>query len=185
MSNIFRGGIPYSVDVRRLIETFPVPSLTEGRLITHTQLEEAVNSPRGSQRYYGVVNSWIARMRAANGIYMIWEQGAGILVLDPAKLLEHAETKTRQKIRQTNKAVSIHGWVDRARLNSLGQRRFDHNKRVFEVLREAMQVARKELPTTLSPIQSLPKPKFTGDPPPENKEKLNDDKDKDNPGRIH
>lgn len=160
MGKTFNGGVPYSVDTRRLTETFPVPSLVEGRVLTHAQLEEVVNAPRRSQRYYGVVNSWIAQMKTANGIYIIWKPSVGIEVLDPASLLTHAEVKTRQKIRQTGRAVNIYGWVDRGRLDSLGQQRFDHDKRVLAALNDAMSAAKKDLAVALAPIQSLPKPKL-------------------------
>lgn len=160
MGQIFRGGIPYAVDVKRLNDTFPVPSLTEGRIINHSQLEAIVTAPKGSQRYYGVINSWISQMKTANGIYMVWRSAVGIEILDPANLLTHAETKTRQKIRQTGKAASIYGWVDRTRLDSLGQQRFDHDRRVLAALGDAMQSAKKDLAVALAPIQSLPKPKL-------------------------
>jgi hypothetical protein len=171
----FRGGVPYSVDVRRLIETFPVVSLTEGRIVTHAQLEAVVNAKRGDQRYYGVINSWIHQMKTANGVYIIWKPSVGLEVLDPANLLEHAEVKTRQKIRQTGRAVSIYGWVDRTRLNSFGQQRFDHDKRVLGALNDAMHSAKKDLAVALGPIQSLPKPQLeSGGAPPKDK------KDEDN-----
>ena len=160
MGKIFRGGVPYAVDIRRLTEAFPVPSLTEGRVIKHEQLEEIVNSPKASQRYYGVINSWIAQMKNSNGVFMIWEASIGIRVLDPAGILSYAENRTRQKIRQTGKAVKTFGWVDRERLDTLGQQRLDHQLRVATVIQDALTNARKDLAVSLAPIRSLPKPKL-------------------------
>jgi hypothetical protein len=153
----FRGGIPYAIDVKRLSEAFPVPSLNEGRVIEHSELSAVLEMRSGTPRYYSVVNSWIGQTRALHGIYIIWQPSTGIKVLDPALLLTHAENKTRQKIRQTGRAVSIYGWVDRARLDSLGQQRLDHHSRVIGALNDAMHAARKNLAVPLSPIRSLPK----------------------------
>jgi len=158
MGKTFRGGVPYAVDVRRLTEAFPGPSLTEGRTITHAQLEEIVSASRASQRYYGVIHSWMARMKNANGIFIIWQRSVGLKVLSPAEILGFAGTKTRQKIGQLGKAVRIYGHVDRKRLDTTGQQRFDHETHVLSVLEDAARAAKKEMPINLAPIRSLPKP---------------------------
>ena len=158
MSKIFRGGVPYAVDVKRLLEAFPAPSLTEGRVITHSQLEAIVNATKGA-RYYGVVNSWMAQMKNTCGIFIIWEPSVGIKILAPAEILNFAEIKTRQKIGQTGKAIKTLGFVDRTRLDTIGQQRFDHEQRVFSVLHDALASTRKDLAVNLAPIRSLPKPK--------------------------
>jgi hypothetical protein len=160
MSKTFRGGVPYSVDVRRLLEAFPVPSLTEGRVIKHSQLEEIVNTPKGNQRYYSVINSWISQTRNTHGIFVVWEPTVGVKVLEPVEILTHAEQRTRQKIAQTGKAVRTFAWVDRSRLDAVGQQRLDHQNRVVSVMRDALQSARKDLAVNLAPIASLPKPKL-------------------------
>jgi hypothetical protein len=159
-SKVFRGGVPYAIDVRRLIEAFPAPSLAEGRVIGHAQLEEISNSSKGSQRYYGVVNSWIAHMRNENGIFIIWEPATGIKILGPAEILTYTETKTRQKIKQTGRAIKMVNWVDRGRLDTIGQQRHDHFRRHTSMLMDSLAATRRELAVNLSPIASLPKPKL-------------------------
>jgi hypothetical protein len=160
MSKLFHGGAPYVIDVRRLMDAFPVPSLEEGRVIKHEQLEGVVNSVKGSQRYYAVINSWIHQMRNSNGIYIIWEPSVGVKVLDPAGILSHAEIRTRQKLRQTGRAIKIYAFVNRDRLNSIGQQRLDHEMRVASVLGDALRAAKKEMAISLAPIKSLPKPQL-------------------------
>lgn len=158
--NTFKGGIPYGVDVRRLCEAFPVPSLTEGREIPHHSLEEIVNVPKGHQRYYAVVNSWITQMRNSNGIFIVWRPTIGIKVLPPEGVLEHAETRTRQKIRLTKRAISTFAWVDSKRLDATGQKRLDHITRNLTVLKDQLVAAQKATAIDLAPIKSLPKPKL-------------------------
>ena len=50
MANIFRGGVPYRVEVLRLNDAFPVPGLTEGRVIKHEDLAGVISSKKGRKR---------------------------------------------------------------------------------------------------------------------------------------
>jgi hypothetical protein len=159
MSKIITGGVPYALDVKRLTEAFPVNDLTEDRVITHEDLEGTIQLRRGTQRYYGVINSWLHKMKQEAGIYMIWEPGDGVKVLNPAGLLFHAETRTRQKIKQTVRAIRIYGHVEqrRDRLDETGRARLDHMVRVANKTKEAIEQARKDMAVELAPVKSLPK----------------------------
>ena len=159
-SVVFNGGLPYGPDVNRLKETFPVAKLAEGTILTHEELEAVVRQKRGTQRYYGVVNSWMKQQKNDNGIFMVWEASTGVKVLDPAGVLHCAETRTRQKIKQTGKAIRTFGWVDRSRLDETGQKRLDHQMRVASVIKQSIESAKKELAIDLAPVKSLPKPKL-------------------------
>lgn len=155
MGQTFRGGIPYQVDVNRLKDAFPITSLAEGRVIKHDDLERVVKVRPGAQRYYGVINSWIGQMKHANGIFMVWEPSVGIKVLNPADILTFAETRTRQKMRQTRKAIQHFAWVDRSRLNDMDQQRLDHKMRISAAIRDSLLAANKELAVILAPVKSI------------------------------
>jgi hypothetical protein len=154
---VFLGGLPYGPEIKRLREMFPVQKLTEGLIISHQTLEGVLNEKRGSGRYYGVINSWVARERNENGIFLRWEPYQGLKVLNPAELLDHAEAKTRQKIKQTARAIKMFGWVDRDRLDDLGKQRLDHQARNAIAIRDSLESAKKQLAIDLGPVQSLPK----------------------------
>lgn len=155
---VFRGGMPYGPDIKKLNESFPLDSLAEGLVLTHEKLEKAVGYRAGTSRYYAVVKSWIGRQRAENRIFIVFEPKIGVKVLNPAEVMEYAEKSVRQKIGQTGKAVRIFNWVERERLDSTGQKRFDHQTKVVGVIRQSLEAARKELAIELSPIKSLPRP---------------------------
>ncbi len=159
-SIVWRGGMPYGPDRKRLNEAFPVSSLTEGRTILHQELEGAINCKAKTSRYYSVVDSWIHQQENENGIFMRWEPTVGVKIMTPADVLAHAETKTRQKLRQTVKAIRIFGKVDRPRLDKIGQERLDHQMRVASLIKESADGARKQLAVDLAPVKSLPKPKL-------------------------
>lgn len=163
MSKVFRGGVPYIVDVNRLIEAFPASELNEGRVIEHAELESIISEKQGSGRYYGVVNSWIASVRNTTGIYIIWEPSVGLKVLDPAQLLGHGEKRVKQKARQTRKAIKIYGYIDAKRLDPVGRERYDHQTRVAAALDASLMASNKQMAIDLSPVKSLPKPKLIRD----------------------
>lgn len=159
-ASVFKGGLPYGPEIRRLNEAFPVPELQEGRFLSHEILEVNLQLKRGLQRYYGIINSWISRQRNENGIHIAWEPGRGLKVLKPDELLASTETKIRSKGRQLGRAVNHLKWVDRSRLDETGQRRLDNDLLVSTRLRQALDQSRKELAVELSPVKSLPKPKL-------------------------
>jgi hypothetical protein len=153
----FFGGMPYGMDVKRLDEAFPISELTEGRVIEHDALSALLGEKRGTSRYYGVINAWLKRTLNANGIYIAWQPGDGLKVLDPAGVLNRAETLTRQKMKQTGRAIKTFAWVDRSRLDEVGQKRLDHQVRVAQAIKAALDERRREFAVELAPVLSLPK----------------------------
>ena len=55
-SEVWRGGLPYAPDAAKLEKAFPNPE--EGQLFKHEEFEKLLIEKRGTQRYYGVINSW-------------------------------------------------------------------------------------------------------------------------------
>ena len=160
MENGFRGGLPYSIDVRRLKDRYPVETLTEGLIIQHADLEGIVNCKAGTQRYYGVINSWISSVKNSNGIIIIWQPSVGLKILEPSGTMGHVDRKSRQKARQFVSATRIFGWVDRNRLNSAGQARLDHQMQYLAKIASEVRSVPKELAVDIAPVLSLPKPKL-------------------------
>jgi hypothetical protein len=157
--SIFRGGIPYGMDVNRLKEAFPVPTLVEGRVINHSELQEVLSNPSTS-RYYCVVNSWRREMKNMNAVHIVWESKIGLKILDPAQLYGHTKKGIKQKFRQVGRKLKALDWVDRKRLNPVGQQAFDHDIQVRSKVAAALESANKDLAVDLAPVKSLPKPKI-------------------------
>ena len=151
------GGVPYALHVKRLEEDYPVNTLEEGRVITHQELEICTELEKQTIRYYGVINSWMRRIRDTTGVFMVWDMGVGVRVLAPAEVLEYSESRTKQKLRQTGKAIRNYAYVDRKRLDSTGQARLDHMTRLNAYLKSALDKTRRDMAVELAPIQSLPK----------------------------
>lgn len=157
-SKVYRGGMPYGPDIKRLREAYPSNTLTEGLVMEHAALEGIIGAPKGSQRYYGVINSWRSEELNKNGIFMAWQPGDGLKVLSPSEILARGDSVTLQKIKQLGRATKIYAWVSRDRLDEMGQKRLDHQLLKTGQIREAMNTARREMAIDLAPIKSLPRP---------------------------
>jgi hypothetical protein len=162
-ASIFRGGMPYGPDVKRLDEAYPIASLTEGLLIEHEKLSKIVKAQKGTGRYYGVIDSWRKRLREENDIVLLWRFGVGIYVAYPHERLNYSETKIRRGMRGTKRGIRFLGSVERERLDEQGQKRYDHVIHVSTVLHTALESARKQLPIGVPAIKSLPKRKVDTD----------------------
>ena len=159
--NIFRGGVPYGPDIKRLTDTFPISNLEEGLIITHQELQAVIGLQSKSQRYYAVVDVWRHRMRGDYGINIVWQMGDGVKVLNPAEMLTFAEKRTKQKFRQTGKALQLFDYVEAARLDDTGKKRLDHMQVVRVKTSQALKESARELSIDLAPIGCLPKRRLT------------------------
>ena len=157
-NRVFLGGLPYAIDVKRLEEAFPVSALNEGKTIDHETLEKLLEVKRGTQRYYGIINSWIKRERNQNNVHLAWQPGEGLKVLNPAELLDEGDRKTLKGIRGTIRGISTYAWVDRNRLDDTGKQRLDHKITVAAKLRDNLISSRTQMAVDLAPVKCLPKP---------------------------
>lgn len=156
MAEIYKGGMPYGPDVEKLDLKFPRPA--EGQVIPHDDFEEVLGMKSGSKRYYAVINSWRKKLRATRDIDTEWDRGVGLKILTPADRLSCGERDFRRSVRATARAVKRTLSTDRDRLDSVGQRRYDHIATRVRPFLEDMRRVRKELSVDLAPVQSLPKP---------------------------
>lgn len=149
-------GVPYGPQVKRLKDAYPKPE--EGLVLSHDELEELLNEERGSQRYYGVVNSWRSYLLKDLGIDSAWVQGEGLKILDPAERLKVGEDQFRHGLRKTKRAFKRTAIIPRDRLDEIGKQRFDHQMKVMARMSTAAIEAKRELAIELAPVKSLPKP---------------------------
>jgi hypothetical protein len=91
------------------------------------------------------------------GVNIVWEPGDGVRVLNPAEMLGYAETKTRQKFRQTGRALRLFDHVDNNRLDEMGQKRLTHMQVVRVRIGQALRDAQRDFSVPLAPIRSLPR----------------------------
>lgn len=154
---IYQGGLPYGPDKEKLDAAFPVAELTEGRVLPHARLSEALGLQIGAQRYYAVINAWRYEKRAKQNIIMEWRDRQGLKVLPPNEVLDDAETSTIRAGRSVRRAVRKFNRVDRNRLDETGQRRYDHTSRNAAILEAAVGDSLKKMAIELPALQALPR----------------------------
>lgn len=157
-AEIWKGGLPYEPDVRKLEEKYPNPE--EDQVITHEDFEKLLSLTRGPGRYYGVIKSWQKRLFNLRNIDSQWIQGKGVKILGPADRLEVGESGIRRKLKQVKREVRRTGATPRERLNEMGQRHYDHTMMNAAKMLPALEEMRKQLSIDLAPVKSLPKPQF-------------------------
>lgn len=159
MSDIFRGRIPYALGVNALKQEITKDELTEGTVIPHARLSAIIQAERGTERYYGVINSWIKHMKANFDVFMTVERSEGVKIQTPAGRTDYAISQTRQKMQLTRKAVKHFTWAERVadRLEEPKRKQLEHAKRVASALTDALGKAKKDFVFELPPVQSLPK----------------------------
>ena len=151
----FFGGIPYGPQVNRLKDKFPKPE--EEIVYTHGELEEIIREPIGTQRYYGVINSWRNYLLHDLGIDSAWCPGEGLKILNPEDRLKVGEDQFRQGLRKTRRAFKRTAIIPRERLDDIGRQRFDHQMKIMAKLSTAAVEAKRDLAIDLAPVKSLPK----------------------------
>jgi len=154
---IFNAGVPYGPDIKRLNEAFPAAQLIPESIIPHEELEAIVRARRGTGRYYGVVNSWTKGLLSEHRIYLRWEQRVGLKVLSAKDTWTDGRKRTRQKIRQTQRASRILTYVNRNELPESERPLFDHDLEKHAKMAAYLSTSAKEMALPVGPIQSLPK----------------------------
>lgn len=157
-SQLWKGGLPYSPQVRKLEDLYPKPE--EDTLFTHEDLERVIAEKHGTQRYYGVINSWRKKLFNELGIDSSWIPAQGLRILSPADRLHVSESDFKTGLRRTKKAIRRLAATPRDRLDAVGQQRYDHASIVMAKIKGEANSAQKQLAIDLAPVRSLPKPKL-------------------------
>jgi len=155
---LWKNGLPYGPQVKKMEEAFPSPE--ENKLLLHEDLEKLIGEKRGSQRYYGVINSWRKKIFNELGIDTAWMPGDGVKILPPEERLHASEFDFRIGLRKTKRAIRRLAATPRDRLDEIGQRRYDHASIIMAKIKGEADRAQKQLAIDLAPVKSLPKPKL-------------------------
>jgi hypothetical protein len=157
-AKMWNAGIPYSPDVKMLEDTYP--QLEEGSMIVHSDFEEILKMKAGSQRYYGVINSWRKYLRRTRDIDTEWDRGVGLKILTPGERMGCGENDLARSIRASGRAIKRTLGTDRDRLDETGKRRYDHIASKVKPFLEFANRTRREISIDIAPVKSLPKPKI-------------------------
>jgi hypothetical protein len=157
-AKLWKGGLPYGPQVKKLEEAYPRPE--EDSVISHEDFVALVSETKGTQRYYGVINSWRKKLFNELGIDTAWLPGDGIKILPPADRLKVSEGDFKTGLRKAKRAVRRLAATPRERLDDIGRKRYDHTAIVMAKVSSVADEARKQLAIDLAPVKSLPRPQL-------------------------
>lgn len=153
---IFRGGLPYGPELKRLNEAFP--SLELGQTITHTEMSDVLELDRNGPRYSAIVRAWRKSLLRNCDIDCEPVPGVGIRVMTPAERQEFRRGRWRGRSRLVDRERRTYATIPVAQLTEAQKARFDNDMHAMNKIAEAQKDVRKLL--TVNPVQSLPKPKL-------------------------
>jgi hypothetical protein len=155
---IYKRGLPYGPELRRLDEAFPLPQ--EGEVLRYEQIEEVLHHGRTESRFKTVLYSWRRSLWRSRNIDTEALAGIGIKILEPADRAALREKGILRKSRQVRLERQRYASTPRERLNAEGQQRYDHVMLLTGRIQAAIDDVKKQLPADIAPVKSLPKPKL-------------------------
>jgi len=157
-AKIYKNGLPYAPDIRRLDDAFPTPE--EGQVLRYEQFEEVLNYSRVETRFRTVISSWRRTLWRTRNIDTEAVPSVGIKILEPADRVKIREKDMILKARLLGRTRQRFASAPRERLNVEGQQRYDHVMLYTGRVQQAIDDAKKALPADIAPVKSLPKPKL-------------------------
>jgi hypothetical protein len=114
---------PTSPDVDRLVATL---DYTEGHLLSHAEIAEAIGTDKGSGRYQTVVDSWKRRMLRDRNIDLRCIRGEGYRVLLPGERVTHGADLRHSGVKRLRFGQRVLRGVDTKRLTEAERATWDH-----------------------------------------------------------
>lgn len=141
-SRLFRGGVPLSPDVERLMQHFG--DVAVGQVIEHAQLESVLGTHRRSARYRSVLTAFRKKMlqlrqRVLDGRCV---PGVGLKCLTDEQTVGHIGDRMRSLRRETGRLRVKAATVDVGALSEIGRAGFEMEQRVMAAIHVAVTPTR-------------------------------------------
>jgi len=147
-NNLFFGGIPTATDVKRIMDAYPVETLTSGKLIGYDEIGAVINEPVRSNRWRSVSNAWRKRLEDESSILIGCKpEKKAFVVLNDDEKVDQENRKYRGAMKGVRRSLKIHTLVDLKQLSD--ERRAEHHfyeQRAKKILSIAQLRQPKQLP---------------------------------------
>ncbi len=97
-ANVFFGGLPTAIDVKKLDERYGAPN--EGLLILHADIAVCIGYPWKSSRYRTVLDAWRRKLRRELNIDTSVDPGKGLYILTPPERIKAGKSDTKSGLRK-------------------------------------------------------------------------------------
>lgn len=139
-SKVFFGGVPTSIDIRKLQEQWPETEMKAGDTFPYEEIEIVISEGRSTNRFKTITNRWRNIVERNTGKRINPDGLNGFKVLTESEKLAAIEGKRRSIEKQGRRNLVRAGFVERKSLNNDERRRLDH-----VVLNEKNALAVKQL----------------------------------------
>ena len=112
-------------ELKLLSQTFPVETLTEGRLIHYEELENTLRQPHKSQRFRSIVGKWKHQLLVTSGKVLLCRCNVGYEVGNNGQRLVQAYNLQQQGVRKFEKSVLVQDTVNTGLLSKDEREKFN------------------------------------------------------------
>ena len=163
--SIFEGGIPWEIDIKKLVDRYGVPSADT--LVTHSEVEACTGLTGKTSRYTAVLRGWRRRLFTQHNVDTIVDPGNGLKVLNPGERVEVSESGFKASIKDMRVSVLRAKVIPPDEITDPEMRkRRDHlevvTSRIFMAAANEAKALRPAPPTQSS---ALPRPKAKNQAP--------------------
>jgi hypothetical protein len=128
MGNMYFGGIPTDIDIRKIRDRYPEMELKTGSIIPYGDIAKLIGVEVSSHRFKTVTNRWRKLVERETGHIMIGvEPGKGFKVMSESEKASEARSKQRGAIKAARRGLVISARVDVKQLSENERKLFDHS----------------------------------------------------------
>ena len=121
---LFKGGLPYAPDVRRLKEAFPEPE--EGELIPREAIEAVLGLDWDSGRCRNIVEAWKKDMLKTENIHIGAVPGFGVKRLSATERMQEGKKYIKSGIKKADRGFIFIVVTPRKELSGKALEEYDH-----------------------------------------------------------
>lgn len=141
--NLYFGGVPTDIDLKRLDDAFGVPEI--GTIITHEDIENVIMVKWKSHRYATVTTRWRKMLERDHAVLMTAIKGEGYKAANARERVETASNKLGYGKRMIGRAVGIAARTDTRKLSQEVRGVCEHVKNIGQMIRQSISTAPKKI----------------------------------------
>jgi hypothetical protein len=144
MKNFF-GGIPTEIEVRRIMERWPMTDMKEGDEIAYADMAAVINSEYGSFRFRTVTSRWRKMIENEAGIIIGTKEARCFVVLNNGQKLSLSRAKMRMSGRAALRAYKTAAVIDAKKLTDAEKKEYDHTVSKAAAVMATMRIKSKNI----------------------------------------
>lgn len=125
-AKVFYGGIPTDIDIRKLVDAYPMERMKAGDKYTYSEVGKLIGVSQADHRFRTVTNRWRGMVERETGKRIGAYEGEFFRVMTEPEKVEALQNKRKSIVKQVNKNIRRANLVDRKKLSEEMCRTLDH-----------------------------------------------------------